>query len=105
MFQLRSCILAAITLFGSAAVARADTIFTDFGAGDSYQNNTGVFPGPGTPFAFNFTSSQNYSLSQIDVALNSEAGTGSVTVSLWTESSGGLGTEKGSWTISNMVEY
>jgi hypothetical protein len=99
MPQCRALILAVAALLSSAVAAQADAIYTDFGTDYSYNTNDSLFPSD--TIACSFTSSGNYSLGQIDLALGSSNAT-NVTVSLWTYSNGSPGSELDSWALDNV---
>jgi hypothetical protein len=97
-----------LLLIGTPKAMLADTvIFKDFPPGDFCCNVDGwLVAGPsGTPYssqtANGFTSSGNYSVSQIDIGISSFLGTNSAIVELTTDSGGFPGTVLGSWNISN----
>jgi hypothetical protein len=86
----------------SATAASADTIFSDFGPGQSYQldNGTTIANGCCNPLAMLFTSPITANVSQIDIALGHSAGANSFTVSLDVNNGGTLGTVLGSFVVS-----
>jgi hypothetical protein len=83
-----------------------NTIFDDFGAGDTYYCCEGwTASGPNSPYgtfwaANEFTSSGDYSVTQIDLGIGYVSGTNSATVELTTDNGGIPGTVLGSWGIS-----
>jgi hypothetical protein len=102
-------------LFFLCSAAHADTIFTDFGAGDSSQlENYCVFGAtpalvcssslsagnPLAPAAL-FMSTGNYDLTQLDLGLTYSEGTNSAVISLFTDVGGAPGVLLDSWSISN----
>ena len=108
MTGLRACVIAVAAFFASAAAASADVIYSDLnfeGGGapvadwsDYWQVCCAVFP------AMSFTSASTASVTQIEVALIGRQSTPqSVTASLWSETSGHLGSQIGAWTINNIV--
>jgi len=87
----------AFALGVAAEGAQADVIFSDFGDNFAFDSSTGNF----APFAARFTSSGNYSVTQIDVALTTFFGNGAtVTVSLHAQSNGSPGASLGSWSVT-----
>jgi hypothetical protein len=98
--------VSAVALISScwAGSALADTIFTDFGPGNTYNTGLGrIISNVGeavlTP-ASQFTSGGNYSVTQIDVALGYIGGTNSITVSLFTDNNGSAGSLLQSWNVA-----
>jgi len=86
----------------SATAASADTIFSDFGPGQSYQLDGGLTTANGccNPLAMLFTSPITADVSQIDIALAHSPGvTNSFTVSLDVNNGGTLGTVLGSFVV------
>jgi hypothetical protein len=93
------------TLLG-ASTGHAVTFFTDFGPGDTYEIGTGWTIDSPFSAAMQFTPSQSGTVTQIDVGLTwGSVGTNGATVSLWTNSSGGLGTELGFWSVSGQPVF
>ena len=94
-----------VALNGPPAAA-ASALFTDFGAGESYTLNggTSVQANSDVPAA-SFVSAASGSVRQIDLALqlaDGPSGLDTAIVSLWTDSSGQLGTELGSWLVPKL---
>jgi hypothetical protein len=81
--------------------ARADIIFSDFGPGNTYGTSYSYVDGQKhLTGAMQFTSGGNYSVTDIHLALGILCcGDGNVTVSLWTDAGGALGSQLGSWTV------
>ena len=97
-------LLPVYALFCSTA-AFADTIVSTLGAGNTYNGTIGgpTISGADTEYdatAQFFTSSGNFAVTQIDIALVSLDGTNSAAVSLWTDSAGQPGAQLGSWVAS-----
>lgn len=97
--------LAVTAVVGAAILAtssNAAVVFSDLGAGNSYQANAGwTVSGLGSPsgvmaFAAQFTSPGNYTVSQIDVALTTINGNGVMPVILYSDSGDALGSNIGS---------
>jgi hypothetical protein len=97
----------------SVGSAQADTVYTNFGAGNSY-NQPGFWNVSGANNfhpAMQFSSGGNYNVTEIDLALSANpfgaTGTdGNVIVSLWSNSgTNTLGTELGSWSTSATTTY
>ena len=104
--QLRG-VLCALTLAVFPGFAKADVIFSDFGAGNTYSCclNWGIglhIPPFNTISAMAFTPSSNFDLSQIDLGITWVGNTNSVIVSLENDSSGLPGSAIESWTVSNL---
>jgi len=94
--------LGAIAFFAaSTGAASAGVIFTDFGPAQTVQNQSWVvgdtFPNP----AMLFISPGDYSVSQIDVALNG-GNMSAVSVSLHTDFAAGPGALLGQWNVTNI---
>jgi hypothetical protein len=94
---------AALLVLGGAA--NADVIFSNLGAGNSYNSTLGGFAvinvgGTTQSLAQLFTSAANYNVTGIDIGLVYQYGTNSDVVSLWTDVAGAPGTQLGSWTAS-----
>ena len=91
---LRSVVTLAFISTLSAGSALADIIFTDYGSGFSYNTGVGaevgVVPGLTTHFApaFEFTSSGNFSVTEIVLSVGFISGTNGVLVSLHDDASG-----------------
>ena len=89
---------------GATVPGRAATpLFSDFGPGESYtlSGGTGI-QAPGAVSAFSFLSGASGAVRQIDLALELASGPSNLNtavVSLWTDVSGGLGVELGSWVV------
>jgi hypothetical protein len=100
---------AAIALMGAAASA-ATTLYSDLGSGNTY-NCCGAWTVGGmsnTAPAISFTASAGGSVTQIDIALQNHGsvpGADGATVSLWTDVSGQLGAQLGSWSVSNFPAF
>jgi hypothetical protein len=97
--KLRFLIVVAYALAITAEGARADVIFSDFGANFAFDSSEGV---PGSPWAAQFASTGNYSVTQIDLALTTLFGNqATVTVSLHrSDTNGSLGASLGSWPVT-----
>jgi hypothetical protein len=97
--KLRFLIVVAYALGITAEGARADVIFSDFGANFAFDSSEGV---PGSPWAAQFASTGNYSVTQIDLALTTLFGNqATVTVSLHrSDTNGSLGASLGSWPVT-----
>ena len=94
-------IAAAVSLSAGEASA-ATTFFSDLGPGGSYNCCAGwAVGGPVSPAApaESFTSLSSGEVANIDIAIG-QVFSGTVNVSLWTDSGGALGTELGSWTVT-----
>lgn len=104
---------AVVALVAGPARARADTIFSDFGSGDSF--NTGLgYPICGTFYcpsgegdvAAAFTPTTDFTLSQVDIALSNVSGTNGATVELVNDASGlPSSTVLESWNLSGLPPY
>lgn len=102
-------ISALVVLVALSTPASADIVFSNFGPGNSYDVSSGwVAAGPTAEFdassewAFAFTPSGNFTLTQIDVAISNSEAPISVTLSL-DHASGGLpGATIESWTITDL---
>jgi hypothetical protein len=104
--------LAWVCIFGASA--NADTIFNDFGTGDSTLlaeycvDGTSIASfcstlatgSDGLAPAALFVSPGNYDVAQIDVSLSYTEGTNSALISLYTDASNAPGTLLGSWAVS-----
>jgi hypothetical protein len=103
VFGACAALMAASGLPGSAA--NAAVLYSNFGPGNSYACciGSGVFGGifgSGVD-AMPFTPTAAGDVGQIDLALNTFIGTsGGVTISLWTNNGGALGTQLGSWSAN-----
>jgi hypothetical protein len=109
----RSFATAALTLAVTAAsTGRADVIFNNFGAGDSYGTHAGwtigTAPGIGTfvpSMAFTVPSGTNEKLSEIDFAAGLTSGTNSIDVSIRSDSGGTPGATLESWTVTGLGQF
>jgi len=107
MFPQLRCVLCAVTLAVLPSLSKADTIFSDFGLGNTYRCclNWGIglhIPPFHTVSAMAFTPSSDFDLSQIDLGITWVGNTNSVIVSLQNDSSGLPGATIESWTVSNL---
>jgi PEP-CTERM motif len=108
-----ACLLILIQAAVSSQQAFAAVIFSDLGAGNSYDggsgwNVSGLNNGLTIYYqamADGFTSPGDYDVAQIDVALSNISGTNEADVSLWTDAGGSPGTELGDWTVSNQPGF
>ena len=88
------------------APARAEVIFSSFGAGDSFDTSGGWTVGSGgTTPAELFLSGATYSLSEIDLALSHVMGSNHAVVSLWSDNANSPGIELGSWAVSGQGPF
>src|SRR4051794_24553703 len=81
--------------------ARADTIYSDFGPGQTYNTTSGASVGPPgfNPLAMGFTASETADVTQIDLAFWATAPSNLFTLTLNLNNAGALGTQLGSWTF------
>lgn len=91
-------------------LARADTIFTNFGPSQSYDKSQAWAVTPTQSVGFSFVSSGFYNVTQIDLALfdtiaNGSNPNASAIVSLWTNAANSLGTNLGTWSVSGFPVY
>lgn len=85
----RVLILAGLVLCGSAL--RADTIYTNFGAGQAYASGSGVNVADGTndySVAEEFTPGANYDLTSVEFVATTQNASNSVTVGIYADNSG-----------------
>lgn len=94
------------------SVANATMIVSTFDVGNTYDCCTGhTISGASSIVGFfaaaadEFTSPGNYSVDQLDVALQNGTGTNSAIVSLWRESGGFPGSQLGSWAVSGQPAF
>lgn len=89
--------------------ARADTIFSNFGSGESLNSSAGWFVDSGQVIASAFTPTSNFTLSQLDIALSYYSGTNNgARVLLETATAGlpsGSGSALESWTLGSLPTY
>ncbi len=90
----------------------AGTIFSDFGPGNTFQDNIGyTISGNTSPVgesivsAMSFTSTGNYNLTQIDAALGYVTGVNSITFTLNTDVGGLPGVIMESWALTNLPTF
>lgn len=110
--KLSAVVGVALLVFTETARATPVTIFSDFGPGNSYTSGVGwTVSGPVSAagyfqsVAMPFTSSGNYQLSQIDIALSFGAGTNSAMVTLNSDSSGAPGGVLMMWNLSTLPAF
>jgi hypothetical protein len=102
-FALRHLLCAAALCVGVAAVAQADPVAGNLGAGDGYTPyGAWTISGEDTQYGHNamamgFTSAGNYDVSEIDAFIAGDGEGQQFTLSLYTNSGGSLGTLLGSW--------
>jgi hypothetical protein len=96
----------------TAAPANASVLFTDLGAGDSYNGGTGwtasgAASNIGNEYApaSEFTAATNGKVAEIDVALGHVSGTNGATISLFDDAGGALGAQLGSWDVSGLPVF
>jgi len=95
--------LALVALLAPSPI-RADSVYNNFGPpGNSYVAGTGWLVS-GWELAMPFTSSGNYTLSQIDLALSSQLG-GNATVTLDSDSGGLPGGVLETWNLTNLPDF
>jgi len=102
--------LLALTICFDASAALADTIFNDFGSGNSYNTSAGwVVAGTKKGFqevAVEFTPAANYYLSQVDVAIGYlGSGDNSIVLSLNSDSGGLPGSVIGTQTLIGLPSF
>src|SRR5690349_5796048 len=92
--------------------ASADTFFSNFGPGNSYNccvggTISGPTSAPGWIIQANqFTAGFSGSVSQIDVAMGYVTGAlNGATISLWSDNGGIPGSQLGSWNITNLTNF
>ncbi|SRR5579872_20082 len=92
--------------------ASADTFFSDFGPGNSYNccvggTISGPTSAPGWVIQANqFTAGFSGSVSQIDIAIGYVTGAlNGATISLWSDNGGLPGSQLGSWNITNLTNF
>ena len=101
----------ALFMFTETAGATPVTIFSDFGPGNSYTSGIGwtvagqAAGGSFQSVAMPFTSSGDYQLSQIDIALSFADGTNSAVVTLNSDSSGMPGGVLMTWNLLNLPAF
>jgi hypothetical protein len=104
-----SCLAALALVLGVSGSARADVIFNNFGAGDSYQTNVGhaigVSGGTNLASADAFTPGATYTLDSITLALGHITGANSVTVSLAANNGGVPGATIESFSVSGLGNF
>ena len=95
-----------------AGLSFADTIFSDFGPSDSFETGVGYtvsgsssLVGQSIESAMPFTSSGNYTLSQIDAAIGYVAGVNDVTFTLESDAGGIPGVIMESWTVMGLPTF
>ncbi len=107
------------TIYGLAAgclafqgISFADTIFSNFGPSDSFQTGIGyTISGSSSPIgdtidsAMAFTSTGNFTLSQIDAAVGNVTGVNAVTFTLNTDVGGLPGVIMESWTVTGLPAF
>lgn len=107
-----ACFAAAVTacIFVIPKIAIADTVYSNFGAGNTFDTSSswivsGLTSSLNIAFApaMPFSSSIEANLTQIDIALGNISGGNNITLKLFTNSGGSLGTELGSWSVSNIL--
>jgi hypothetical protein len=100
-----------VTLMALSTPASADTVFSNFGPGDSYDVSSGWVVGGATSeqgfsqWAFAFTPSGNFTLAQIEVAISNSASPISVMLSLDHASAGLPGGTIESWTLTDLPVF
>ena len=94
------------------AASHADVIFSDLGAGNSYNCCVGfTISGPSSIPGFyaaqgdGFISPGPYNVTQIDIALTNASGTNEADISLWTNVGGLPGAILGNWTVTNQLHF
>lgn len=92
----------AVIAAASAASAATTTLYSDLGPGQSYNGSSAWVAAPEKTMSF--VAAASGSVSQIDLALQNFS-SDSATVSLWTNSGGGLGAELGSWAVSGFPDF
>jgi hypothetical protein len=85
-----------------AGQAQAGIIYSSFGPGNAFTWNSGVYLYHSAVLASEFTSTGNYDVTQIDLAVGNAKGDNGAVVSLWTLSAYLPGTELGSWTLTGL---
>lgn len=91
--------------------ANAATIYSNLGAGNSYDSATGwTVSGTTAPVGFQtlaqgFAALGDFDIEQIDIGFGLVSGTNSARVSLWTDSSGVTGSQLGSWDVSGIPTF
>jgi hypothetical protein len=103
----------AVILLASYTPAAADVVFSNFGPGNSYDLDSGwVVAGPTSnapdgpgEWAFAFTPSSDFTLTQIDVAISNDTAPISVTLSLDNASGGLPGGTIESWTVTSLPVF
>ena len=90
----------------------ADTVFSDFGSHDTFQTGIGyTISGPTSPIgdtitsAMEFTSTGNFTLSQIDAAIGYVTGVNSDMFTLTTDSGGLPGSVLESWMVTGLPAF
>jgi|GEM_PF-1158099 len=109
--SIRYAIVAVLLGTASTTVARAATIFDDFGPGNGYNSGSGYnvkglgWVGGSSVSYIAFTPSVSVSLTRLDVALSyaGSVGTNSAVITLMSDWFGlPFGTQLGAWTVNNL---
>lgn len=110
--KLSAVVGVVLLVFAETARATPVTIFSDFGPGNSYTSGIGwTVSGPASTAGFfqsvamPFTSSGDYQLSQIDIALGFAGGTNSATLTLNSDNSGTPGAVLMTWNLSSLPAF
>lgn len=105
--SLRHLLAAIVGLAMTAVPSGAGVIYSSFGPGFAYSSVGPEISGASSPdglfrLAAGFTSPGNAAVSRIDFAIGQLSGTNGVTVSLWTDAGGSLGSQLGTWDITGL---
>jgi hypothetical protein len=102
----------AVSVMVLPIASKADTIFSNFGPGDSFQTNEGytvsgsqLVSGLNLDQAMGFTPGSSFNLTQIDIAMSFVAGHNAVNLSLNADAGGLPGALLESWFLTNLPSY